>query len=247
MDTFQERLAAMVPRVGVARDTFVSAAERSDHRDADPYVDRPMDPIVSEPTVGDPNGADELGDADDVGDVDDLGAIDDRADAADAIPVIAWPVEAPTGWSDAKTGTDGPRYWDRLILSETARAERYKRPVTVVLVEIAGLTAIGKLWGPRVAEHTLAAAARTLSREIRTSDHIARIEPLRFGLLLTETTEIAAINFVERARAACERDLTMGAEVVKVAFGWASPPDGGDLADALALAARRLEAELAEL
>jgi hypothetical protein len=39
----------------------------------------------------------------------------------------------------------------------------------------------------------------------------------------------------------------MGAEVVKVAFGWASPPSGGDLADALALAARRLEAELAEL
>ena len=246
MDTFQERLAAMVPRVGVARDTFASAAERSDHRDADPYVDRPMDPIVSEPTIGDPNGADELGDADDLGIADDLGAADDLG-VADAIPVIAWPVETPTGWSDAKTGTDGPRYWDRLILSETARVGRYQRPVTVVLVEIAGLTAIGKLWGPRVADHTLAAAARTLSKEIRTSDHIARIEPLRFGLLLTETTEIAAINFVERARAACERDLTMGAEVVKVAFGWASPPSGGDLADALALAARRLEAELAEL
>lgn len=245
MDTFQERLAAMVPRAGAAQDTFASAADRPDHRDADPYVDRPVDPIVSEPTVGDPNGVDELGD-DDLDDADNLGAVDDPAETGDAIPVIAWPVEAPTGWSDPKTGTDGPRYWDRLILSETARAERYKRPVTVVLVEIAGLSAIGKLWGPRVAEHTLAAAARTLSREIRTSDHIARIEPLRFGLLLTETTEIAAINFVERARAACERDLMMGAEVVKVAFGWASPPDGGDLADALALAARRLEAELAE-
>jgi diguanylate cyclase (GGDEF)-like protein len=243
MDTFQERLAAMVPRVERAPDTFAAAADRSDRRDADPYADRPV-----EPTVGDPIGADDLGDAEDPGTVaDDTTTADDPAEAADAIPVITSPVEAPTGWSDPKTGTDGPRYWDRLILSETARAGRYKRPVTVVLVEIAGLIAIGKLWGPRVAEHTLAAAARTLSKEIRTSDHIARIEPLRFGLLLTETTEIAAINFVERARAACERDLTMGAEVVKVAFGWASPPNGGDLADALALAARRLEAELAEL
>jgi diguanylate cyclase (GGDEF)-like protein len=243
MDTFQERLAAMVPRVERARDTFAAAADRSDRRDADPYADRPV-----EPTVGDPIGADDLGDAEDPGTVaDDTTTADDPAEAADAIPVITSPVEAPTGWSDPKTGTDGPRYWDRLILSETARAGRYERPVTVVLVEIAGLIAIGKLWGPRVAEHTLAAAARTLSKEIRTSDHIARIEPLRFGLLLTETTEIAAINFVERARAACERDLTMGAEVVKVAFGWASPPNGGDLADALALAARRLEAELAEL
>jgi diguanylate cyclase (GGDEF)-like protein len=243
MDTFQERLAAMVPRVERAPDTFAAAADRSDRRDADPYADRPV-----EPTVGDPIGADDLGDAEDPGTVaDDTTTADDPAEAADAIPVITSPVEAPTGWSDPKTGTDGPRYWDRLILSETARVGRYERPVTVVLVEIAGLIAIGKLWGPRVAEHTLAAAARTLSKEIRTSDHIARIEPLRFGLLLTETTEIAAINFVERARAACERDLTMGAEVVKVAFGWASPPNGGDLADALALAARRLEAELAEL
>jgi diguanylate cyclase (GGDEF)-like protein len=237
MDTFQERLAAMVVRVEPRADTYASAADRSDHRDAEPFVDRPVDPTE----VGNLSETDDLGEAGEVGEVGEPTLTDD------AIPVITGPVDAPTGWSDPKTGTDGPRFWDRLILSEAARVGRYKRPVTVVLVEIAGLIAIGKLWGPRVAEHTLAAAARTLSKEIRTSDHIARIEPLRFGLLLTETTEIAAINFVERARAACERDLTMGAEVVKVAFGWASPPSGGDLADALALAARRLEAELAEL
>ena len=231
MDTFQERLTAMVGRVEAGADTMASAADRSDRRDAEPFVDRPVDPA----DFGNPS------------ETDDFGETDEPTQTDDAIPIITGPVAAPTGWSDPKTGTDGPRFWDRLILSEAARVGRYKRPVTVVLVEIAGLIAIGKLWGPRVAEHTLAAAARTLSKEIRTSDHIARIEPLRFGLLLTETTEIAAINFVERARAACERDLTMGAEVVKVAFGWASPPSGGDLADALALAVRRLEAELAEL
>jgi diguanylate cyclase (GGDEF)-like protein len=234
MDTFQERLTAMVGRVEAGAQTLASAADRSDRRDAEPFADRPVDPT----DVGNPGETDEPGMA---------GEADEPTLVDDAIPVITGPVDAPSGWSDPKTGTDGPRFWDRLILSEAARVGRYKRPVTVVLVEIAGLTAIGKLWGPRVADHTLAAAARTLSKEIRTSDHIARIEPLRFGLLLTETTEIAAINFVERARAACERDLTMGAEVVKVAFGWASPPSGGDLADALALAARRLEAELAEL
>ena len=57
------------------------------------------------------------------------------------------------------------------------------------------------------------------------------------AILLTETTEIAAINFVERARAACERDLQVATEVVNVAFGWASPPKGGDLTDAMGLAA----------
>jgi diguanylate cyclase (GGDEF)-like protein len=170
----------------------------------------------------------------------------DTTDPEDGIPVIATPVATPTGWTDSQTGTDGPRYWDRLILSESARVSRYKRPATVVLVEIAGLADLGRLWGPRVVEHTLATAARILSKEIRTSDHIARIEPLRFGVLLTETTEIAAINFVERARAACDRDLQVAKEVVGVAFGWASPPNGGDLSDAMALATKRLEAELAE-
>jgi diguanylate cyclase (GGDEF)-like protein len=170
----------------------------------------------------------------------------EATDPQDGIPVIATPIATPSGWTDAQTGTDGPRYWDRLILSESARVSRYKRPATVVLVEIAGLADLGRLWGPRVVEHTLATAARILSKEIRTSDHIARIEPLRFGVLLTETTEIAAINFVERARAACDRDLQVAKEVVGVAFGWASPPNGGDLSDAMALATKRLEAELAE-
>ena len=172
--------------------------------------------------------------------------VPEATDPEDAIPVIARPVSTPSGWSDPQTGTDGPRYWDRLILSESARVSRYKRPATVVLVEIAGLADLGRLWGPRVVEHTLASAARILSKEIRTSDHIARIEPLRFGVLLTETTEIAAINFVERARAACDRDLQVATEVVGVAFGWASPPSGGDLSDAMAIATKRLEAELAE-
>jgi diguanylate cyclase (GGDEF)-like protein len=166
---------------------------------------------------------------------------------ATPIAIVEAPVPPPTGWSDPLTGTDGPHYWDRLIISETARVRRYKRPTTVVLVEIAGLARLGRLWGADVAERTLTSAARTLSQSIRTSDHIARIEPIRFGILLTETTEIAAINFIERARASCERDLRIASEVVGVAFGWASPPKTGELADAVAIATKRLDAELKTL
>ncbi len=153
---------------------------------------------------------------------------------------------APTGWSDPMTGTDGPRYWDRLISSERARVGRYRRPATVALVEVAGLEFLARQWGPDVAERALVIVARTLSREIRTSDHIARIETVKFAVLLTETSEIAAINFVERARARCDRDLGTSAELVRVGFGWASPPASGDLADALSLAAERLSEDLGQ-
>ncbi len=155
-------------------------------------------------------------------------------------------VPPPTGWSDPLTGADGPRLWERLIATESARVQRYRRPATIVVVEIAGLERLARLWGPDVAEQMLMVAARTLSREIRSSDHIARIDTQRFAVLLTETTEIEAINFVERARVSCEAELRIASEIVAIAFGWASPPPKRGLPDALALAERRLAAELRE-
>jgi diguanylate cyclase (GGDEF)-like protein len=161
------------------------------------------------------------------------------------IPSVLRPIAPPDGWTDLLTGTDGPRFWDRIVLSEQARVGRYHRPVTVAFAEIVGLDRLAGQWGWDVAERALAACARRLGREIRSSDHIARLEQARFGLLLTETTEIAAINFVERARASCERELGATGSTVSIGFGWASPPDKGDLSDAIDLALTRLAAELA--
>jgi diguanylate cyclase (GGDEF)-like protein len=165
------------------------------------------------------------------------------------VPGAIRPIPQPDGWTDVLTGTDGPRFWDRIVLSEQARVGRYHRPVTVAFAEIVGLTDLAGQWGWDVSERALAACARRLGREIRSSDHIARLEQARFGILLTETTEIAAINFVERARASCERELkAVGNGVpnhVAIGFGWASPPAKGDLSDAIDLALARLAAELA--
>jgi diguanylate cyclase (GGDEF)-like protein len=159
----------------------------------------------------------------------------------DIRPTIA----PPDGWADLLTGTDGPRLWDRVVLSESARCRRYHRPVTVAMVDVVGLPDLAAEWGWDVAERALAACARRLAREIRSSDHVARIESTRFGVLLTETTEIAAINFVERARSSCERELALYRGKVRVGFGWASPPAKGGLEDAIAVALRRLVDDLA--
>jgi diguanylate cyclase (GGDEF)-like protein len=154
------------------------------------------------------------------------------------------PIARPDGWVDLLTGTDGPRLWDRMVLSEDARVARYHRPVTVVFAEVVGLDALAEQWGWDVAEQALAACARRLGHEIRSSDHIARLEQARFGILLTETSEIAAINFVERARASCEAELGAIGNGLTIGFGWASPPAKGHLSDALATALARLAAEL---
>jgi diguanylate cyclase (GGDEF)-like protein len=150
----------------------------------------------------------------------------------------------PTGWSDPLTGAAGPRFWDRILASETARAMRYARPTTVGFVEVAGLDRLAIHWGPQVAERVLVGVGRTISREVRSSDHVARIGPGRFGVLLTETNEVAAINCFERIRTACEFELGPASVDVIIGFGWASPPLKGNLTQALGLADKRLEADL---
>lgn len=149
----------------------------------------------------------------------------------------------PAGWSDATTSTDGPRYWDRLISSERARINRYRRPATVVLIDIDGIHRLEPREGIDVAAQLLVRVGRALTAEIRSGDHAARIDVGRFGVYLPETDEVEAINFVERVRVALETEIQW-TPYVRIAIGWASPTDG-DLDVALELANQRLLQELA--
>ena len=160
-----------------------------------------------------------------------------------AVP-IEWRVE-PQGWTDQLTGTDGPRLWDRIVSSETARVKRYHGPATIVLAELTGIDDFSAVWGADAAARLFVQLARTLAVEVRSSDHIARLGAARFGILLIETDEIAAINFVERARAACDRQIRTP-DLVSVAFGWAGPTASSDLRAAVDRATERLDKEIAE-
>jgi diguanylate cyclase (GGDEF)-like protein len=129
----------------------------------------------------------------------------------------------PAGWTDSLTGLEGPEFWRNMVISEVARATRYKRPMTVVILDVDGMAEVLAIWGPEVAHHTLRETAQCLRRMTRSSDQLARIGPSRFGILLTETDEIAAINFVERVRAAGPISVPRTADLVHFVFGWASP------------------------
>jgi diguanylate cyclase (GGDEF)-like protein len=166
----------------------------------------------------------------------------DPADAPAATGATGVSTPDPASWTDPLTGADGPRLWDRLLASETARCRRYRRPATVALVEFLGFDELVRAWGPAISERTFVRQARTLATEIRSSDHIARIERTRFAILLTETDEIAAINFVERVRTAFERQPGE----LRIALGWASPTAKTDLHDALSTAEQRLLDEIGD-
>ena len=167
----------------------------------------------------------------------------DRGPAATAGTVAA-DARATPPRTDPLTGLLRQTEWDRILIDEAARIDRYGRPATVVFIDVEGLDKLTSVLGPAAGDRILPALASVLARQARGSDHVARLGPGRFGILLTETGEVEAVNYVERVRSACELWLESGAIAMRLAMGWAAPPPDGSLADAFALAQDRMFAEL---
>jgi GGDEF domain-containing protein len=151
----------------------------------------------------------------------------------------AFLVPSPEGWTDSLTGTEGPRFFERMIAKEEARRRRYNRGASVALVDLTGFEGGRDWYGRELATQFFARIGRALAKEVRTSDHIARIGPVRFGIVLLETDEIGAINFIDRVRATCGKEFWAGSGL-GLRTGWASAAEAGGLGSAVVLAQRRL-------
>jgi diguanylate cyclase (GGDEF)-like protein len=153
-------------------------------------------------------------------------------------------LDEPEGWDDPLSGLEGPDFWQRVLVAETGRAIRYQRSLTVVICELEGVLEMIDSGDPESARRAVRAAAQSLRRACRPSDYCTRIGPTRFGIILTETDEIAAINFVERVRESGLQALPAGSEILRYAFGWASPRGGESPGRTVRRAYSRLKAEL---
>ncbi len=99
-------------------------------------------------------------------------------------------------------------------------------------------------WDADAADRVVPALADTMRRLARDVDLVARLAPGRFGILLPETDEVAAINYVERVRRACELWLESGAIALSLAVGWAGTDGEPTLIEAQRLATERMYVEL---
>lgn len=144
---------------------------------------------------------------------------------------------------DPQTGLDTIRAWTVVFEHESARLRRYGRTATVVVAELDGLEALATRLGRDVADGLIPPVADALRRNARGPDRVCRARHNRFLVLMPETDEVAAINYIERVRTACDLWLEAGALAVRLVMGWASPPPGGSLEDALRLAGERMMEE----
>jgi GGDEF domain-containing protein len=141
--------------------------------------------------------------------------------------------------TDPVTGLGTAVAWELWIADEDPRERRYRRPTTIVLAELDGLDAVVAVHGAGLAERAATMIGTAVRANVRSSDRAAVLGAGLYAVLLTETDEIRAVNFVERVRATCEEWLAANAPGVTIAIGWASP-EGDGLAAARARAQQRL-------
>jgi diguanylate cyclase (GGDEF)-like protein len=141
------------------------------------------------------------------------------------------------------TGLESPHAWRRALDDELVRMARYHRPATVMLVELDGFDRLADRLGEAAGARIVVATARTLRAEARAADRCARLGRGRFAILLPETDEVRAINFVERVRAECDRWLEAGEITLRLAIGWAILEPSAGATTALQEAERRLDSE----
>ena len=167
---------------------------------------------------------------------------------ADTEPEPGWEMDtslvAASSGIDPLTGLLDLGAFTRLVAAEDLRVQRYHRPATVVIFELGGLDRLIDRLGAEAADRVIPALSDTMRRLARDVDHVARLAPGRFGVLLPETDEIAAINYVERVRRACELWLESGAITLTLAVGWSGTGGDPTLVEAQRLATERMYVEL---
>ena len=148
------------------------------------------------------------------------------------------------GQPDPATGLLTATGWGTIVADEDARVRRYRRAATVVMIEIDGLDRLAERLGPGVADRLVPGVSAIVRRLAREADQVARLGHGRLGVLLPETDEIQAINYVERIRGASDEWLAQGGVSLRVAVGWASAAGDVTLHDAVRIATERMFAEI---
>lgn len=117
---------------------------------------------------------------------------------------------------------------------ETARA--FKRPLSVLVVDLDGMKAVNDGYGHRIGDDLLSAFGKFLLEATRASDVPARTGGDEFAIILPDTSEKAALALKDRLSRKLEEAnlLADGVNVsVTASFGVAAFPEAGETVDAV--------------
>jgi two-component system cell cycle response regulator len=101
---------------------------------------------------------------------------------------------------DGLTGVFNKRYFLEALGRETARAQRYGRPLSILMFDIDHFKRVNDTYGHLAGDYVLQSLARVISTRARREEIFARYGGEEFVILLPETQKEGAMELAEQLR-----------------------------------------------
>lgn len=133
--------------------------------------------------------------------------------------------------TDGMTGLYNHRYFLESLGNEFERAKRYKRPLSLLMIDVDFFKNYNDAHGHPKGDEVLKAVAGILKKSVRKSDFVARYGGEEFAVILPETERPMALALAERIRKEVESTGFPGGETqplgkISISIGTATTVDG---------------------
>lgn len=137
---------------------------------------------------------------------------------------------------DSKTGLFNHEYFKNQLNNELSRANRFNRPLCIVLADLDLLRNINNTYGHLAGDDVLIGVAKVLKAAVRDYDVVSRFGGEEFAILLPETTLAQAYERAELIRKTVEdMEFSVSASVTSIratmSFGIAQRENSAQTAD----------------
>ena len=100
--------------------------------------------------------------------------------------------------TDPLTGVANRRYFQNQLAREVARAQRFQRPLSLLMLDLDDFKRYNDTFGHPAGDEALKLIARTLEQHIRSVDIVARYGGEEFAVILPETPRDKALQVAQR-------------------------------------------------
>ncbi len=100
--------------------------------------------------------------------------------------------------TDSLTGVYNARFFHELLGRETARADRYTTPLSLLMIDVDRFKLVNDTYGPAVGNRVLTQIAKTIERTVRKTDFVFRCGGDEFGVVLPCTNLDGAMHAAEK-------------------------------------------------